>query len=155
MYRLGCWLVLAAALPNLSCTSAVNAAFAPDTDLATALRVADNRNWYVQLVGDSVLAEGTISSLRGDELRVGGQQLTTASVDSILRRGSTGGGTRSGVIAGGVAGGATLGLLGGIGGPATMLAGAILGSLTGGVIGGITGSLIRPADTVWETVWRR
>ncbi|HEX2167796.1 MAG TPA: hypothetical protein VHG09_11245 [Longimicrobiales bacterium] len=155
MRQVTCWLVLAACLPNLSCTAAVNDAFAPDTDLSTVLRVADNRNWYVQLVGDSILAEGTIASLRGDELRVDGQHLTIASVDSVLRRGSTGGGGRSGVITGAVAGGASFGLLTAIGGPATMLAGAILGGVAGGVIGGIAGSLIRPGNTVWETVWRR
>lgn len=154
MRQPACYLVLAACLTNLSCSSAVSGAFAPDADLATVLRVADNRNWYVQLAGDSILAEGTITGLQGDELRVGGQRLTMASVDSVLRRGSTGGGGRGGVITGALAGGASLGLLAGIGGPATMVAGAILGAVAGGVIGEITGSLIRPADTVWETVWR-
>jgi hypothetical protein len=119
------------------------------------LRTADNRNWYLRIVRDSSIAQGTITSLTAEQVRIGGQRIEVADIDMIHRRRTTGGGGRSGMIAGGVIGGGTFGLLGGIGGLATMVAGAILGGVTGGVVGGISGSLIRPGEESWEIVWQR
>ena len=152
-----CWLLaIAASLSSASCARAVNdaAPLAPQ-DVTSMLRTADNRNWYLRVAVDSSTAQGTITSLTADQVRVGGQRIEVGDIDMISRRRTTGGGGRSGVITGGIIGGGTAGLFGGIGGPATMIAGAILGGVTGGVIGGIAGSLIRPGEESWEVVWPR
>ena len=152
-----CWsLAIVVSLSSASCARAINdtAPLAPQ-DVTSILRTADNRNWYLRIVRDSSTAQGTITSLTAEQVRIGGQRIEVADIDMIHRRRTTGGGGRSGMIAGGVIGGGTFGLLGGIGGLATMVAGAILGGVTGGVIGGISGSLIRPGEESWDIVWQR
>lgn len=155
--RRHCWLLaIAVSLPSASCARAINdAAPLATQDVTTMLRTADNRNWYLRIVRDTSTAEGTITSLTADQVRVGGQRIEVADIDIIHRRRTTGGGGRAGMITGGVIGGGTFGLFAGIGGPALMVAGAILGGVTGGVIGGISGSLIQPGEESWEIVWQR
>ena len=155
MRRLFCSLAIAVSFSSASCARAVNDTAPPATqDVTSVLRSADNRNWYLQIVRDTSIAQGTITSVTAEQVRVGGQRIAVADIDMIRRRRTTGGGGRAGLITGGVIGGGTYGLYAGIGGPGVMVAGAILGSVIGGVIGGIAGSLIRPGEESWEVVWQ-
>jgi hypothetical protein len=156
MRRLVYSLAIAVSLSSASCARAVNdTAPLATQDVTSALRSADNRNWYLQIVRDTSTAQGTITSLTAEQVRIGGQRIEVADIDLIRRRQTTGGGGRSGMITGGIIGGGTYGLFAGIGGPALMVAGAILGTVIGGVIGGIAGSLIRSGEESWEVVWQR
>lgn len=148
--------VVAFILMSASCARAVNdTATLATQDVTSVLRSADNRNSYLQIVRDTSTAQGTITSLNAEEVRVGGQRIEVANIDMIRRRRTTGGGGRAGLITGGVIGGGTYGLYAALGGPGVMVAGAILGGVIGGVIGGIAGSLIRPGEESWEVVWQR